>query len=542
MGIRYEPRGPSGYRCEFIGDAGLAVTVCSEAGVAQVEVVPEGLPTQALVGAVERFAEHELGRRRTRNEHKRRHHAKEAQRWNEAAEHVGELLSGLTEKVERGWCSDCLTLADHRLSASRSVFRTRRYVCVECGSPTGWCDVPRCRHFADREGGLKGGERFCAEHGHEIPSFAKLGARVDSLDDYLPWLEFERFNARRFTTVSVACLAGLAVVGPLAFVAAPAIGGAIGSAAWAGTGTLSGAAATSHGLALLGGGAVAAGGYGMMGGTAVVTAVGAGLGGASGASVANAYVRTDDSFGFEKVWDGTGPTVIFANGFLSEGKTGWGGWEPIVRKRYPDATVYRLTWGAKELKSLTSLAAAASATRLTEQAAKTAAAQATRSAGRLLGPLGGAFTAASLAKNPWHVARTRATMTGTVLADAIVRSNLNAVVLIGFSLGGRVMSAAAESLATRHGEQPRIQSMHLLGAAVGTRRDWHNIELAVDDRIWNYWSANDKILRWLYRLGEAGTKAVGCDGIPTKSSKVKNVNVSRLVGAHRDHLRNVTLR
>ena len=37
-------------------------------------------------------------------------------------------------------------------------------------------------------------------------------------------------------------------------------------------------------------------------------------------------------------------------------------------------------------------------------------------------------------------------------------------------------------------------------------------------------------------------KAVGCEGIPTKSSKVKNVNVSRLVRAHKDHLRAVTLR
>ena len=57
--------------------------------------------------------------------------------------------------------------------------------------------------------------------------------------------------------------------------------------------------------------------------------------------------------------------------------------------------------------------------------------------------------------------------------------------------------------------------MHLLGAAVGTRRDWHSIEPAVDGRIWNYWSTNDKILRYLYRLGEAGTKAIGCEGIPT---------------------------
>ena len=64
--------------------------------------------------------------------------------------------------------------------------------------------------------------------------------------------------------------------------AAPAIGAAIGSAAG-----LTGAAATSAGLATLGGGAIAAGGFGIAGGTAVVT----GLGGIAGAGVAAAGAR-----------------------------------------------------------------------------------------------------------------------------------------------------------------------------------------------------------------------------------------------------------
>ena len=193
--------------------------------------------------------------------------------------------------------------------------------------------------------------------------------------------------------------------------------------------------------------------------------------------------------------------MIFANGFLSEGKTGWGDWERTIGERYPDATVYRLTWGAKELKSLTSLVAPAAA-QLSAKAAAALAAQAAKGSGKLLGPLSAVFTGAGLAKNPWHVARTRASMTGAVLADAIVRADLRSVVLVGFSLGARVMVAAAESLATRASEDPRIESMHLLGAAVGTRRDWHSIEPAVDGTIQNYYSTNDKILSALYRVAE----------------------------------------
>ncbi len=211
------------------------------------------------------------------------------------------------------------------------------------------------------------------------------------------------------------------------------------------------------------------------------------------------------------------------------------------RERYPDATVYRLTWGAKELKSLTSLLAPAAGP-LSAKAAAALAAQAAEGAGSLLGPLGAVFTAAGLAKNPWHVARTRASMTGAVLADAIVRADLRSVVLVGFSLGGRVMTATAESLATRKKDGPRIQTMHLLGAAVGTGRPWPSIESAVDGSIHNYYSSNDKILSALYRVAEAGRMSIGCEGIPSASRKVKNIDVSKVVAAHQDHLQAVSLR
>ena len=133
-------------------------------------------------------------------------------------------------------------------------------------------------------------------------------------------------------------------------------------------------------------------------------------------------------------------------------------------------------------------------------------------------------------------------MTGAVLADAIVRADLQSVVLVGFSLGGRVMSAAAESLATRSDEAPRVETMHLLGAAVGTHRDWRAIEPAVGGTIYNYFSKNDRILSALYRVAEGGTKAIGAEGIPTKSPRVKNVDVSKKVSGHAEHLKAVSLR
>jgi len=535
--VVYKPRGSSGYTCRLDVDSDLSVTISWDGAAIELDVSASELPTQALVGALQQHAENEFSRRRARTPDQRQRSAKQAKGWREEAEHIGELLGDLSDTTEEGWCSDCLTRSTHRLVRSRTRFGTRQYVCIACGSPTGWCDVPKCDHFADRSEMPRGSERFCAEHSHEIPSFERLSQQVGSLDDYVSWLEFERFNATQVSTVAAASVVGLTVIAPAAFFAAPAIGGAIG--AWSG---LSGAAATSQGLALLGGGSIAAGGAGMFGGTMVVAAGGAGIGSAVGASVASSYVRSDKSFGFEKVADGVGPTVIFANGFLSEGSMGWGGWERIIGDRYPDATVYRLTWGAKELKALGLLGANLAGPAAARHAAEGLAIQAAKGAGKLLGPLSGVLMAAGLAKNPWHVARTRATMTGSVLADAIVRTDAASVVLVGFSLGARVMAAAAESLATRHGEAPRIESIHLLGGAVGTGRDWRAIGTAVNGTVWNYWSENDGTLKYLYKTAEKGQKAVGCAGIPAKSPRLKNVNVSRLVPSHMSHLTNVTLR
>lgn len=82
------------------------------------------------------------------------------------------------------------------------------------------------------------------------------------------------FSLRKKTFLTLAAAAAIAITGGIA---APAIGTIIG-----GIMGLSGAAATSAGLALLGGGAIAAGGGGMVAGTILIIGGGAILGGAAG--------------------------------------------------------------------------------------------------------------------------------------------------------------------------------------------------------------------------------------------------------------------
>lgn len=155
-----------------------------------------------------------------------------------------------------------------------------------------------------------------------------------------------------------------------------------------------------------------------------------------------------------------------------------------------------------------------------------------RSTAGKIGVLGQLLTAFEMAKNPWHVARIRAEMTGAVLADLISRTEGERFVLIGHSLGARVMMSTARVLATK-ADEPRLAEVHLLGAAVNSRLDLRGLEAAIEGgMIHNYWSRNDTILRGLYRSAEFGTRAAGAVGFSHRSPVVKNHNVSRRVSGH----------
>ncbi|AII10370.1 hypothetical protein [Rhodococcus opacus] len=101
-------------------------------------------------------------------------------------------------------------------------------------------------------------------------------------DEHALLLRRLRRKSVHWGKVAVIGAAGLAAGVATGGWAAPVIGAAIGSAAG-----LTGAAATSAGLATLGGGAIAAGGFGIAGGTALVT----GIGGIAGAGAAAAGAR-----------------------------------------------------------------------------------------------------------------------------------------------------------------------------------------------------------------------------------------------------------
>lgn len=454
----------------------------------------------------------------------------------EIARNVADLVDKLGRERRNDWCSACFERTDHR-RVEASGLSTPTFLCQGCGAATSPCLAPRCTNMATRGFGSLRVPRYCAEHRHDLPSFEHGTDRIADLSDYAQLLKFRKQNlARTSKTAGAAVLVAGAMTG-VGFVAAPLIGGFIGTT----VGGYSGAAATSYGLALLGGGSVAAGGLGMAGGTAVVAAVGGALGGVMGLGLSSAYVGQDKSFAIEKLKDGRDVAVVVCSGFLTAGKQGWGDWERIVTERYPDSPVYRVHWGARELNDLAFVLGANTGKFVASSFIKKAAAMASKSAAKIASPISSAMIIADLAKNPWWRARERANKTGAVVADLIARTDMNEIVLAGHSLGARAMICAVEALGTK-ASAPTVREVHLLGAARDADDDWSRLDAGVAHRAYNYHSKQDKVLRFFYKTVEAGDVAAGYAGIATKRKKIVNVDVTKQVADHSAYCKSLSLR
>jgi pimeloyl-ACP methyl ester carboxylesterase len=163
---------------------------------------------------------------------------------------------------------------------------------------------------------------------------------------------------------------------------------------------------------------------------------------------------------------------------------------------------------------------------------KSAAAVGTKAGAKFLGNvMGPAMIATDIAKNPWHVAKSRADKTGVIVGDLLARTDAESYVLIGHSLGARAMVVAAQTLGTKPGG-PRIQSVHLLGAAIGAKSNWESLTAAVDDVVYGYHSANDAVLKYVYRTAQAGETAAGLAGFSPASNKLQNIDVTDTVSSH----------
>jgi len=477
----------------------------------------------------------EKGRRLTRDPDLKTELARGAKNHGDLTCHVADLVDKVGMEAKEGWCSSCFGLHEHR--RVESGFSIPTYLCTNCGAATLTCAALRCENMAIRDFGALRIPRYCAEHRHDIPSFTRGSDRIDQLSNFAELLRFDKKNLAKTTKVAGGVLALAGVMTGVGVAAAPLVGGFVGST----FGGYTGVVATNYGLAALGGGSLASGGFGMAGGTVVVAAAGAGLGGAMGAGLTSAYVGEDRSFRIEKLKDGPGIPVVVCSGFLTEKVKGWGDWERIVTERYPDSPVFRVHWGAEELQDLYAVISGNAGKAALAKFAGKAVLKASKQAAKKAGPIGGALVVVDLVKNPWWRARERANKTGAIVAELIARTSVDEVVLVGHSLGARVMLYAADALSLKS-DAPRVRDVHLLGAAVSSKHDWSRLHSVVTNAAYVYHSRNDAVLSFVYTIVQGGSKAAGSVGAATKLRRIHNVDVTTHVAGHSAYCTSVDLR
>jgi hypothetical protein len=205
------------------------------------------------------------------------------------------------------------------------------------------------------------------------------------------------------------------------------------------------------------------------------------------------------------------------DGFLNQDKDDIKEWEVAIVKKYPNNAWYHLNWQSENSKELLR---------------------------RTLKRLGIAlipnpfFYLTSIPKiivglsgitKTWKNALRNSEQTGNLLSKVLLNCEIDEYILIGHSLGSRVIFNCLYNLKVN--EKKIINDVHLLGGAVSNNiGNWTLAENSVKNEIYNYYSKKDSVLKIAYKLGTLDNNPIGRTVINTK--KTKNINVTKFVDSH----------
>lgn len=268
------------------------------------------------------------------------------------------------------------------------------------------------------------------------------------------------------------------------------------------------------------------------------------LGSYKGLKLAQSYFGELQHFQFVPATNLVNPKTdahqyIFINGFLSQDEQEFGDWHQAIdalkglqrpfdavdlQVPFTDlhqANGWHLRWDAKHLRELQlSFAGNGMHSLLTKNWRKAP-----------VSVLG------NLADNAWHHAYSNARKAGQLLAEAIWSTpSAQRYTLVGHSLGARVAFHALHrlhQLQKQHPERPlRIRHAVLLGAAQGRRQHelWQQVSSACSGQVFNCYSREDQVLRWLYQSANLGMSRPAGRGEAPKPAV--NIDCSAWVTSH----------
>jgi hypothetical protein len=273
-------------------------------------------------------------------------------------------------------------------------------------------------------------------------------------------------------------------------------------------------------------------------GLSIITATGAGLGGRAGFGIANSYLKDipDYNFFYQRapVKD-SGHRIVVVNGFMTENDKDGHDWCEGLEGYSEDSGLWYLSWESKTLLKLGKTFSGTGGHWLSGSLAAKAASFASKQTAKSVSLVAHALTASEIASNPWHSAMLNAEKAGTLLAEAISRTEGQTFTLMGHSLGARVVFFALLALATKDPEKRFVDKAILMGGAVGRTdvESWDSAASAVSEGIYNCYSNKDQILRGLYQSTTLGlSKPAGLGPASCSYDSVRNIDFSDLIDGH----------
>lgn len=225
----------------------------------------------------------------------------------------------------------------------------------------------------------------------------------------------------------------------------------------------------------------------------------------------------DDGFELIKLKDGKNPAIVCIDGFMSQEDLNVSSiWTDNLSKHFSNNAVYYAKWKSKSVTSL----------------AKSIWEKSNFKDDFLQIALNTIKFTLSDTISYWDESNKKAHKVGVLLANELKQKD-ETYILIGHSLGAKVIYSCIEQLSPYN--KTHIQSIHLLGGAIDKSKDWQKISKAVTNKIYNYYKKDDKVLKYLYKIGQLKQMSleepIGINEIHG-SKKIRNVNVGDIVSNH----------
>jgi len=204
-------------------------------------------------------------------------------------------------------------------------------------------------------------------------------------------------------------------------------------------------------------------------------------------------------FKIEQKTKGKNAVVLVINGFLNENETDISEWKQSLKIVWKENPWYYLSWESQTVVDFLSLDRIA-----------------------------------------WVNAMKNAEKTGELLGKVLSTYNQD-IILCGHSLGSRVIYYALEYLSDNKIHISNILEIHLLGGAIGNKTsDWKSVKKFTNANIYNYYSSNDDVLKYLYTLGTIfKSEPIGRHEIDVNG--IKNINTTTRVDGHSGYKQNLAL-